>query len=355
MSQSQSTKQEIKNVIFLGFICGCFIGGPLLLAIFIHTPLLSERYRALLDSARVVEESALILGGLIGVIIALLIRMRRQSKRSLFDPNFWSYFRSQVRKTSRLQWFWAIVMIVCGVASTLLAGFIPVLGFMSVLTGVFAASYIFFQPQTRRTIAYLLVMVIFYWPTISFLSLIMHTRATPLHAAAHLGYPQLVLRWFGAIQAGDRRGKTPLHYAAIRNHSQAILILLNAGATINIRDKSGFTALHDAARYGSLQAVKTLVKSGARVEIGRITPVQYAAMNGHAEIVRYLLDVTPNISSESTTVLWYAIQYNWVETARVAIEKGADLSSEKSGKTLLNSARSQEMIKMLKKTQTDRI
>ncbi|MEM9538415.1 MAG: ankyrin repeat domain-containing protein [Cyanobacteria bacterium P01_E01_bin.42] len=199
-------------------------------------------------------------------------------------------------------------------------------------------------------------MAICYPPILGFFAFIFNFQGTPLHAAAFLGYPKLFPYGSGAVRVGDREGKTPLHYAARRDRVRAIVILLNEGADIHAKDEDGHTALHDAADYGSLQAVKTLVRSGAQIDIGDKSgkiPVQKAAQSGQIEIVRYLLDISPNISRESTSALWSAVFNNWVETAKVAIAKGADIKSERSGKTLLESARSSEMIQMLQEAQAE--
>lgn len=58
---------------------------------------------------------------------------------------------------------------------------------------------------------------------------------------------------------------TPLHYAAIYNHSEAITGLLDAGMGVDIKEKNGQTPLHRAAYRKSVAAVKTLLTAGAFV------------------------------------------------------------------------------------------
>ena len=58
-------------------------------------------------------------------------------------------------------------------------------------------------------------------------------------------------------------GFTPLHFAAVLGHADAIITLLNAGADLNARDQSGNTPLHGAARSGRPEAITALLDAGA--------------------------------------------------------------------------------------------
>lgn len=353
MSQNQSIKGQIGAIVLFGFCFGGFIFGHL--TYFIYNLFLPERYRALFQSTLVFGECLFVLSGMMGVAIALLLWIGRQIERSLFDPNFWRYFWSKAGKKYRVQWFLAILAITCGAITTSVFHWFPGMGFIGGFVGMAMAGEMFYESQTRQKILNRLIVVICYPPIMGLFAFIFSFQGTLLHAAAFLGYPKLFPYGSGAIRVGDREDKTPLHYAARRDRARAIVILLNEGADIHAKDEDGHTALHDAADYGSLQAVKTLVRSGAKIDVGDRygnIPVQKAAQSGHVEIVRYLLDITPDVSRESTLALWNAVLNNWVETAEVAIAKGADVKSERSEKSLLDSARSPEMIKILQEAQS---
>ncbi|KAF1922505.1 ankyrin, partial [Didymella exigua CBS 183.55] len=58
---------------------------------------------------------------------------------------------------------------------------------------------------------------------------------------------------------------TPLHYAAARNRTAAVSLLIKAGADVNAQDHHGNTSLHLAAVTGSCNVMPLLVYAGADV------------------------------------------------------------------------------------------
>jgi hypothetical protein len=99
---------------------------------------------------------------------------------------------------------------------------------------------------------------------------------TALHmAAAAFQHPiaRLLVRRGAALDAKNRRGAEPLHYAADANHwepaaqAATIRFLLSAGAEPNARDANGATPLHRAVRTRSAMAVRALLAGGADVRL----------------------------------------------------------------------------------------
>jgi hypothetical protein len=97
---------------------------------------------------------------------------------------------------------------------------------------------------------------------------------TALHMAAaafQRSTARLLVRKGTALDAKNRRGAEPLHYAADANWwnptSQAgtITYLLSAGANVNAQDANGATPLHRAVRTRSASAVRALLAGGADV------------------------------------------------------------------------------------------
>lgn len=85
----------------------------------------------------------------------------------------------------------------------------------------------------------------------------------------------------------ERRGRTPLHSAALGGSLEAIELLLKRGAKVNATAAGGGTPLHYAARYGKTTATALLLSRGAdhtaRDDSGD-TPLDDAVKRGHDEI-----------------------------------------------------------------------
>jgi ankyrin repeat protein len=97
---------------------------------------------------------------------------------------------------------------------------------------------------------------------------------TALHMAAaafQRSTARLLVRRGAALDAKNRRGAEPLHYAADANcwhptaQAETITYLLSAGANVNARDANGATPLHRAVRTRSAPAVRALLAGGADV------------------------------------------------------------------------------------------
>jgi ankyrin repeat protein len=117
--------------------------------------------------------------------------------------------------------------------------------------------------------------------------------ATPLHAAAQRGLPEVVrvlIRRGATVNARrpDRRD-TPLHFAA----SAAVAgLLIEGGAEVEALDWSSRSPLHWAAQFGRADVAEVLIRSGAQVdrpEADGATPLHWAAQEGHPEVIQLLL------------------------------------------------------------------
>jgi hypothetical protein len=99
---------------------------------------------------------------------------------------------------------------------------------------------------------------------------------TALHMAAaafQCAAARLLVGRGAALDAKNRRGAEPLHYAADANRwnpaaqSETIRYLLSEGANANARDANGATPLHRAVRTRSAMAVRALLAGGADVRV----------------------------------------------------------------------------------------
>lgn len=60
-------------------------------------------------------------------------------------------------------------------------------------------------------------------------------------------------------------GRFPLHWAALKGHSEVVELLLQHGANLNARNSSGRPALQEACMGDDLESVKVLLENGADV------------------------------------------------------------------------------------------
>lgn len=80
-------------------------------------------------------------------------------------------------------------------------------------------------------------------------------------------------------QVAGTNGRRPLNWAALRNDTAMIELLLEAGAAIDATNLSGFTALHHAVEGNALEATQLLIERGADLDkqnAGGQTPLQFA-------------------------------------------------------------------------------
>jgi ankyrin repeat protein len=102
-----------------------------------------------------------------------------------------------------------------------------------------------------------------------------HTRdlhsSTLLHHAAHCGRVKVALFLLDKdrtlINATDSYGNTPLHKAALFGHTNAVRLLLEKGANIDSQNKGQETPLHLAGFTGDKKTYDLLLKEGAKTDI----------------------------------------------------------------------------------------
>ena len=119
---------------------------------------------------------------------------------------------------------------------------------------------------------------------------------TALHFAAFFGRPEIardLIRHGADIAAVAKNPMkvTPLHSAAATHSGGIVRLLVENGASPNVRQEGGWTPLHEAAQIGDQEMVKILLKHGAdlqaRSDDGK-TPADMAQAKGRAEILKLL-------------------------------------------------------------------
>ena len=94
----------------------------------------------------------------------------------------------------------------------------------------------------------------------------------------------------GSVSYKNGYGDTPLHIVSEWGDSEAIELLVLAGADINARGETGFTPLHCAVEQNKPDAILTLLRLGAIIlenDDGH-TPMQLAKILKHEESLHIL-------------------------------------------------------------------
>lgn len=155
--------------------------------------------------------------------------------------------------------------------------------------------------------------------------------------ACFLGYIDIV-RWIlGKVmdvsQCRDD-GNTSLLMACYNGHKEIVSLLLQWKHSVNVRNEKGVTPLYIACEKGYTEIVEELLESNADVNIGiedgkiRLSPLSQATTINHFDIVRKLLEKTPDVNFSGTdryTALLVACQTNSTEIARLLILNNADV------------------------------
>jgi ankyrin repeat protein len=92
-------------------------------------------------------------------------------------------------------------------------------------------------------------------------------------------------------QIGLYRDGSALHLAARSGQQEIAQLLIDSGATVDIRDLSDYTPLHNAAWNGNLDIVKLLLNSGADItarNYSGLTPLACAYRNNQIEVIEFI-------------------------------------------------------------------
>ena len=163
---------------------------------------------------------------------------------------------------------------------------------------------------------------------------------TCLMLAVYSGHTETVRYLVGLpdvdVNRRDINNHTALHCALERQHTSVVDALIHAGADVNMKDSKGCSLLHFACILGDVASVEILVEAGADVrdtDNETRTSLILAAMNGHTELVRYLVSL-PEVdvnhrNSNRHTALQCARAAKHAGVCQVLIAAGADVGKAK--------------------------
>ena len=144
-----------------------------------------------------------------------------------------------------------------------------------------------------------------------------------LHLAAAHGWMDIIIDLISKYKCDtnykDDYGRTPLHYAVIKNHLEVVKILnrYKQHDSINSQDNNGNTPLHYACRYGHLDIAQYLISEAhcdpsCENNDGETT-LHLACHNDNLHIVQYLLStgkVNPFARNNNSEIPLYVVKIN---------------------------------------------
>ena len=158
-------------------------------------------------------------------------------------------------------------------------------------------------------------------------------HGTPLHVAStngHLNAVSLLLDRGADLNMVNNYGNTVLCAAYDGGHLEVMRLLLDRGAAADVRHDSYGLLTHDASCCGRADAISLLLQHNADVNATSAynhTPLHWAAEYGHANVAQVLLEHGADINAlcDHGTPVGRASFNGYLEVARLLLEHGADV------------------------------
>ena len=123
-----------------------------------------------------------------------------------------------------------------------------------------------------------------------------------IHKAAEEGNIYVVKQHLAAgadVNAKNKKGMTPLHFAIYKDNSEIVELLIDKGADVNAKAVGGYTPLH--VNTIQLEVAELLIDKGADVNAksddNGDTPLHVSVNNGQRELVELLIAKGADVNS----------------------------------------------------------
>ncbi|VDO01091.1 unnamed protein product [Rodentolepis nana] len=111
---------------------------------------------------------------------------------------------------------------------------------------------------------------------------------TALHLAAAQGCTEavtLLVENHALVDLPDKHGMSPMFWAAYNDHLDIVIYLIRKGASVQRKTKRGFTLLHVLAKSDSIKTLEALVRSQVisnfqELDLNNYTPLMIATISG---------------------------------------------------------------------------
>jgi ankyrin repeat protein len=133
------------------------------------------------------------------------------------------------------------------------------------------------------------------------------------------------------LEARTGLGETPLHYLVVEDQLRAVVLLVEAGASVNTFSAVGSTPLSEAASLGYVEMVEFLLSRGAALKLPQQhEPTLHEAVRGaNPQVVKLLLTAGAPIDEQNdlneTAVHLAAESDDRLPVLKVLVEAGANL------------------------------
>ena len=173
------------------------------------------------------------------------------------------------------------------------------------------------------------------------LMLPMYALSQEINRAAEIGdiikVKELLKNDPESVNAKNKYGLTPLHYAALYGNKNVAELLINNGADIKSKIIDGTTALHLAVRQGYKDIAGLLIINGADINSSNAagnTPLHYAALGGDKRSTELLLEKGAEMNArneEGRTPLYFAVTRGNKEVINLLLERGVEINIHGNG------------------------